>query len=195
MFGFASVPVSSLSQVRRVGSTQRDTNSQPPKCQKCLQSGHWSYQCNKPAVYQYRPSRTRQLSKGKPSEPASAAQLQMEPVATTELVDQRKGLADRILKEKEKQRSLNRSAKRSKRDASPSSSESDSDSSESGSDSGSGSGSDSDSSSSLTDSDSDSSSDSDSQSDSNSDSDSDSDSSSSSSSARHNSKSRKRRRS
>ncbi|XP_055333580.1 zinc finger CCHC domain-containing protein 10-like isoform X2 [Paramacrobiotus metropolitanus] len=33
------------------------------RCQKCLQKGHWTYQCDKPAKYASRPSRTTELKK------------------------------------------------------------------------------------------------------------------------------------
>jgi hypothetical protein len=32
------------------------------KCQKCLQIGHWTYECKGKAVYKKRPSRTQQLA-------------------------------------------------------------------------------------------------------------------------------------
>lgn len=32
-----------------------------PTCQKCLQEGHWTYECKNERVYQSRPTRTQQL--------------------------------------------------------------------------------------------------------------------------------------
>ena len=32
----------------------------PPNCQRCLQKGHWSYECTNPRAYVYRPSATMQ---------------------------------------------------------------------------------------------------------------------------------------
>lgn len=32
-----------------------------PTCQKCLQKGHWTFQCKNDAVYQKRPTRTKQF--------------------------------------------------------------------------------------------------------------------------------------
>lgn len=31
------------------------------RCQKCLQQGHWTYECNQDYVYKSRPTRTQQL--------------------------------------------------------------------------------------------------------------------------------------
>lgn len=32
-------------------------------CQKCLQKGHWTYECKNEAAYRTRPSRTKELSR------------------------------------------------------------------------------------------------------------------------------------
>ncbi len=32
-----------------------------PTCQRCLQQGHWTYECKNEPVYQSRPTRTQQL--------------------------------------------------------------------------------------------------------------------------------------
>lgn len=36
-----------------------------PVCQRCLQPGHWTYQCKNEAVYKSRPTRTQQLKNPK----------------------------------------------------------------------------------------------------------------------------------
>lgn len=91
------------------------------QCQKCLEHGHWTYECKKDRSYKVRPTRTQQLKKP----------LKLyEPELPEELQDNRQGLAAKILKKKEKERL--RKKKRSRRSYSDSSSSS---SSSSGSDS------------------------------------------------------------
>ncbi|KAI8380042.1 zinc knuckle-domain-containing protein, partial [Blakeslea trispora] len=82
------------------------------QCQRCLEHGHWTYECKKERSYKVRPTRTQQLKK-----PVKLLQ----PDLPEELQDKR-GLADKILKAKERKR------KRRSRSSSSSSSDSGSDS-------------------------------------------------------------------
>jgi len=34
------------------------------QCQKCLEKGHWTYECKNEKKYLYRPSRTKEMNKG-----------------------------------------------------------------------------------------------------------------------------------
>ncbi|KAJ9068675.1 Zinc finger CCHC domain-containing protein 10 [Entomophthora muscae] len=43
--------------------------SSNPKCQKCNEYGHWSYECKNEQKYLYRPSRTKQLANPVPFAP------------------------------------------------------------------------------------------------------------------------------
>ncbi|KAB5589042.1 hypothetical protein CTheo_7520 [Ceratobasidium theobromae] len=130
------------------GRNSRGTNRTPRAsadtvCQKCLQRGHFIYECKFTQPYKSRPSRTQLLEK-----PELARKRGDKP--SVEVPEEfkkshkRTGIANKILEEKEKDREAKR-----KRSASPDSSSSDSDSdsdSDSSSDSSSsGSGSDSDS--------------------------------------------------
>ncbi|KAJ1922472.1 hypothetical protein IWQ60_006499 [Tieghemiomyces parasiticus] len=47
----------------KAAKSQRKATSAsgPPLCQKCLQPGHWTYECRNSQAYQARPSRTSQL--------------------------------------------------------------------------------------------------------------------------------------
>ncbi|VDC00789.1 unnamed protein product [Peniophora sp. CBMAI 1063] len=111
-------------------------------CQKCLGSGHFTYQCKSTAApYVSRPSRTQMLEK-----PSLLAKMRAEGKPSVEVPEEFKsksGTANKILsaKEKEREKGKEPAKKRRKRSGSPSSS-SDSDSD---SDSSSGSSSDSDS--------------------------------------------------
>ncbi|CAL8461964.1 g1495 [Coccomyxa elongata] len=40
----------------------RSANAATTVCQKCLQAGHWTYECKNAAAYQSRPTRTKQLT-------------------------------------------------------------------------------------------------------------------------------------
>ncbi|GAA5798024.1 zinc knuckle-domain-containing protein [Helicostylum pulchrum] len=66
------------------------------QCQKCLEHGHWTYECKKERSYKVRPTRTQQLKK-----PIKL----YAPELPEELQGNKQGLADRILKKKEKERS------------------------------------------------------------------------------------------
>ncbi|KAI0801778.1 zinc knuckle-domain-containing protein [Irpex lacteus] len=144
----------------------RKTNSNPVAtsstvCQKCLGTGHFTYQCKGSRPYIPRPSRTQQLEN-----PRVLAKLKADGKPSVEVPEEFKrksGVANKILEEKEKARAKEGSSKdagpsrkRRKRDSSVSSSGSSRSSSSGSSDS--------------SDSDSDSSSSSDSESDSGSDS-------------------------
>lgn len=41
----------------------REANKQHVRCQKCLEFGHWTYECKGKRKYLHRPSRTAQLAK------------------------------------------------------------------------------------------------------------------------------------
>ena len=84
-----SAPVSSLSQIRKA-----KVSSAQQLCQKCLQSGHWTYECKSERSYAHRPSRTARLSQ----------KNSKKVVKTQEALVDRKGLADQILKERQRQR-------------------------------------------------------------------------------------------
>ncbi|RKP38842.1 zinc knuckle-domain-containing protein, partial [Dimargaris cristalligena] len=43
------------------GNDNYQPASQTLQCQKCLEQGHWTYQCKGTKVYQARPSRTAQI--------------------------------------------------------------------------------------------------------------------------------------
>ncbi|KAI0086551.1 zinc knuckle-domain-containing protein [Irpex rosettiformis] len=141
----------------------RKTNSNPVAmsstvCQKCLGTGHFTYQCKGSRPYVSRPSRTQQLEN-----PRTLAKLKADGKPSVDVPEEFKrksGVANKILEEKEKERAKEGSSKdaepprkRRKRDSSVSSSSSesshssssDSTSSDSDSDSSSDSGSDSDS--------------------------------------------------
>ncbi|KAI8978110.1 zinc knuckle-domain-containing protein [Pilobolus umbonatus] len=68
------------------------------QCQKCLEYGHWTYECKKDRTYKSRPTRTQQLKK-----PISL----YEPEIPDELKD-KQGLAEKILKKKEEERKRKR---------------------------------------------------------------------------------------
>lgn len=41
----------------------REANKQHVRCQKCLEFGHWTYECTGKRKYLYRPSRTAEFKK------------------------------------------------------------------------------------------------------------------------------------
>jgi len=121
---------------RHSANNPRSTSS--TICQKCLGTGHFTYECKSSRPYVSRPSRTAQLEN-----PRLLAKLKADGKPSIEVPEEFKnksGTADRILEAKEKQRDKGdkeRAKKRAKRSSSAaSSSESDS-SSDSGTDSGS----------------------------------------------------------
>jgi len=109
-------------------------------CQKCLGTGHFTYECKSSRPYITRPSRTQQLEN-----PRVLAKLKVDGKPSVEVPEEFKnksGTANRILEAKEKARAKEDGSKKKR---GRSSSRSDSDSSDSGTDSGSDSDSDSDS--------------------------------------------------
>ena len=50
--------------------SNKDAKSQ--KCQKCLQTGHWTYECEYERKYVYRPSRTKTLKNKQKTDTAEA---------------------------------------------------------------------------------------------------------------------------
>ncbi|KTF71444.1 hypothetical protein cypCar_00049326 [Cyprinus carpio] len=48
---------------RLIARRQAEANKQHVRCQKCLEYGHWSYECTGKRKYLYRPSRTAELKK------------------------------------------------------------------------------------------------------------------------------------
>ncbi|KAK0244185.1 zinc knuckle-domain-containing protein [Armillaria nabsnona] len=128
-------------------STTNPTATSSTVCQKCLGSGHFTYQCKNTRPYVSRPSRTQQLEN-----PRVLAKLKADGKPSVEVPEEfknPKGTANKILaakeKEREEEKAVEGSSKRRKRARSGSSSDSssdsdsDSDSSSSGSDSDSGS--------------------------------------------------------
>lgn len=156
-------------------------------CQRCLQHGHWTYQCKNAAVYKARPSRTKQLFQPKSKSFLDPSELLPEPARGSSSFLQRlpeKPAASAATdKKKKKKRKHGDGSSSSSSSSSSSNSDSDSSSSSSGSSSSGSSSSDSDGDSSSSSSDSDSNSSSSSSSSSSSDSSSSSSSSSDSSSS------------
>lgn len=87
-----SQPVYSLQQIKR----NQGGSGQGPQCQKCLEKGHWTYDCKGKAKYVSRPSRTKQLQK--------PIVLKRQAAVVPVPLEKRKGLADRILLEREQKR-------------------------------------------------------------------------------------------
>ncbi|XP_077121977.1 zinc finger CCHC domain-containing protein 10 isoform X1 [Ranitomeya variabilis] len=48
---------------RLIARRQAEANKQNVRCQKCLEMGHWSYECTGKRKYLYRPSRTVELKR------------------------------------------------------------------------------------------------------------------------------------
>ncbi|KAG0379187.1 hypothetical protein BGX24_001423 [Mortierella sp. AD032] len=78
------------------------------QCQKCLEFGHYTYECTAERVYTARPSRTQQLKK-----PIKRMEVE---VPEEFLPKNRQGLAAKILKDKEDERKK-KSKKSSRSDA------------------------------------------------------------------------------
>ncbi|KDQ06784.1 hypothetical protein BOTBODRAFT_120988 [Botryobasidium botryosum FD-172 SS1] len=93
----------------RFAASRRGTNSAPRAssstvCQKCLGTGHFIFECKNPRPYASRPSRTKQLEK-----PEVYGQKRDQPsVEVPEEFKTKKGVADKILEEKEKERATKR---------------------------------------------------------------------------------------
>lgn len=43
--------------------TPREANKQHVRCQKCLEMGHWTYECTGKRKYVHRPTRTTEMKK------------------------------------------------------------------------------------------------------------------------------------
>ncbi|KAG8754598.1 hypothetical protein FRC12_011141 [Ceratobasidium sp. 428] len=120
------------------GRNSKGTNRNPRAtadtlCQKCLQRGHFIYQCKFTQPYKSRPSRSQMLEN-----PNLAKKRGEKPsVEIPEEFKKKTGVANKILEEKEKDREAKRkrSASPSGSSGSSSSSDSDSESSSSSSDS------------------------------------------------------------
>ncbi|KAJ7250885.1 zinc knuckle-domain-containing protein [Mycena haematopus] len=114
--------------------TSRPRATASTVCQKCLQTGHFIYECKFERPYVSRPSRTQQLES-----PNVLAKLKAAGKASVEIPEEFKkkdGTANRILEEKAKAREKGKERESKKARRSSSSSDSDSDSnSSSGSDS------------------------------------------------------------
>ncbi|KAF9433633.1 hypothetical protein BGZ76_009180 [Entomortierella beljakovae] len=80
----------------------------PPtqQCQKCLEFGHYTYDCKAERVYKARPTRTQQLKK-----PLKRIQVEV----PEEFLPKKKGLAAKILKDKEEERKKKKKSRRSSR--------------------------------------------------------------------------------
>ncbi|GJE97173.1 zinc knuckle-domain-containing protein [Phanerochaete sordida] len=93
---------------------KKSSNSNPTAtsstvCQKCLQTGHFTYQCKGQRPYLSRPSRTQQLEN-----PRVLAKLKADGKPSVEVPDEFKrkpGTANKILEEKEKARAKEGSSK------------------------------------------------------------------------------------
>ncbi|ORZ41565.1 zinc knuckle-domain-containing protein, partial [Catenaria anguillulae PL171] len=126
--------------LKDVRPSSRSSASTAVQCQKCLQHGHWTYECKKEApAYQHRPSRTQQLGKGTDRAPrVKIDPLEIPGLSAKQRAGLVKGTADRLLQEKEKERERERRTRRrssSSSSASGSESSSSSDTTSSGSDS------------------------------------------------------------
>ncbi|KAG0200833.1 hypothetical protein BGX33_010749 [Mortierella sp. NVP41] len=73
------------------------------QCQKCLEYGHYTYECKAERVYKARPTRTQQLTK-----PIKRIDVEV----PEEFLPKRQGLAAKILKDKEDERKKKKSRRR-----------------------------------------------------------------------------------
>ncbi|EDL33600.1 zinc finger, CCHC domain containing 10, isoform CRA_b [Mus musculus] len=48
---------------RLIARRKAEANKQHVRCQKCLEFGHWTYECKGKRKYLHRPSRTAELKK------------------------------------------------------------------------------------------------------------------------------------
>jgi hypothetical protein len=125
------------------------TSNAGGQCQKCFQTGHWTYECKNERVYMMRPSRTEQLKNPRLKKPYLPASSQfVNPDLEKEMEEERKLMREKLKKEKSERRKVkSKSKSKRKHRASVSDSDSDSESSVTGSEYSSDSGSSSDSSS------------------------------------------------
>ncbi|KZO92678.1 hypothetical protein CALVIDRAFT_454878, partial [Calocera viscosa TUFC12733] len=68
-------------------------------CQKCLQRGHYMFECKNPRPYVSRPSRTKMLE-----DPRLSAREEGKPSVQVPEEFTKKGTADKILAQKEQER-------------------------------------------------------------------------------------------
>uniref|UniRef100_A0A9J7YZM3 Zinc finger CCHC domain-containing protein 10 n=1 Tax=Cyprinus carpio carpio TaxID=630221 RepID=A0A9J7YZM3_CYPCA len=121
---------------RLIARRQAEANKQHVRCQKCLEHGHWSYECTGKRKYLYRPSRTAELKKklkDKENNPSDdlgydAGRCYQSHLNSTFLTLFRAGIIPRGEKKTKKKRSSSSSSSGSS-DSSSSSSDSSSDSS------------------------------------------------------------------
>jgi len=119
------------------------TSNADGQCQKCFQTGHWTYECKNERVYMTRPSRTEQLKNPRLKKACLPAPSQfVNPDLEKEMEEERELMREKLKKEKSERRKV-----KSKRKHRASVSDSDSESSVTGSEYSSESGSSSDSSS------------------------------------------------
>ncbi|KAI9179774.1 hypothetical protein H9P43_005104 [Blastocladiella emersonii ATCC 22665] len=82
------------------------------RCQKCLQFGHFTYQCKGERVYAHRPSRTVEMRRSAAGKPSASRRVMIDPaeIPGNEAAQKRvvAGTADAILSEKEKMRKRKR---------------------------------------------------------------------------------------
>ncbi|KAG9061347.1 hypothetical protein KI688_007325 [Linnemannia hyalina] len=76
------------------------------QCQKCLEFGHYTYECKAERAYKARPTRTQQLKK-----PLKRVEVEV----PEEFLPKREGLAAKILKDKEAERKKNKDKKKKSR--------------------------------------------------------------------------------
>ncbi|KAF9923493.1 hypothetical protein BGZ67_009810 [Mortierella alpina] len=76
------------------------------QCQKCLEFGHYTYTCTAERIYKARPTRTQQLKK-----PLKRIEVEV----PEEFLPKKKGLAAKILKDKEDERKKKKKSRRSRR--------------------------------------------------------------------------------
>ncbi|KAM3041826.1 hypothetical protein ACUV84_024645 [Puccinellia chinampoensis] len=105
------------------------------QCQKCFQTGHWTYECKSERVYMTRPSRTEQLKNPRLKKPWLPAPSQfVNPDLEKEMEEERKLMREKLKKEKSERRKVkSKSKSKRKHRASVSDSDSDSESSVTGS--------------------------------------------------------------
>ena len=127
------------------GGSGMQANGAPPKCQRCLQVGHWTYECSKKETdraYVVRPSRTQQLKNPKlaqkfadftgdePPDPKREYEARMDAILGR---SGKNGAKDERRRKKRKHSPSSSSSSSSDSDSSSSDSDSDSDSSSSSS--------------------------------------------------------------
>lgn len=118
--------MSSLTR-RYVMLKQNNAAAEKHKCQKCLQYGHWTYECTNKRKYLYRESRTKKLAKKMKNAQSEAKVKEQEEIKNTE---------ESVDADNEKEESEKSSSSSSEDSSDSSSSSSDSSSEDSSSSSG-----------------------------------------------------------